>query len=76
MKQLFNDITDLSIMEKFEIILDRAKNENVALSNVADYYLTLQESYNIDIDIDDIIELAENYGYDFSNFQAYLSKLN
>ncbi len=76
MKQLFNEITDLSIMEKFEIILDRAKNENVALSNVADYYLTLQESYNIDIDIHDIVELAENYGYDFSNFEDYLSKIN
>lgn len=57
------------ILEKFEIILDRAKSEKTALSNSVDYYLCLLEDDNTEISVEEVIELAEFYGYDFSNFE-------
>jgi hypothetical protein len=68
MKELFMENNE-QILEKFEIILDRAKSEKTALSNSVDYYLCLLEDDNTEISVEEVIELAEFYGYDFSNFE-------
>lgn len=66
MKNLFEE-TNEELIEKFEIIFDRAKNETAAKTNAVDYYLCLVEEGK-SFDPEQIIEVAENYGYDFSNF--------
>jgi len=55
-------------LEQFLIIFDRAKNERMALENAAEYYQFLMEE-NISVDIDKIIEAAEDFGYDISNLE-------
>lgn len=69
MKEIFKENNTELYMEKIEIILDRAKNENMAKSNVVDFYLTLIEDEDISLDTEEIINLAESYGYDFSDFE-------
>lgn len=68
MKELFSENNE-SILENFEIILDRAKSEKTALANCIDYYFCLVEDENTEISIEEIVELAESYGYDFSEFE-------
>ena len=74
MKQLFKEENTEVYMEKIEIILDRAKNESMAKSNVVDFYLTLIEDEDISLDIEEIIDKAESYGYDFSDFEELVEK--
>lgn len=62
------------ILEKFEIIFDRAKTEKIALTNAVDYYLCLLEDDNTEVSIEEITELAEFYGYDFSEFEELVNK--
>jgi hypothetical protein len=69
MKELFKENNTELYMEKFEIIFDRAKNENMAKSNAVDFYLTLIEDEGISLDTEEIINLAESYGYDLSDFE-------
>jgi hypothetical protein len=69
MKELFKENNTELYMEKFEIIFDRAKNEHVAKSNAVDFYLTLIEDDGISLDTEEIINLAESYGYDLSDFE-------
>jgi hypothetical protein len=59
-------------MEKFEIVFDRAKNESMAKSNAVDLYLTLTEDENLDLDIEEIINLGESYGYDLTDFEELI----
>lgn len=67
MYNLFNQ-HDEQIIENFEIIFDRAKNEKTAIANALDYYLSLlDEGQNIDIQ--EIMEVAENYGWDISSIK-------
>jgi hypothetical protein len=73
MKELFMSTTEKYI-ENFEIIFDRAKNEKTAMSNAVDYYLTVTEDDEVDLDVDEIIEIAESYGFDFSDFGEQLEK--
>jgi len=74
MKQLFKEENTEVYMEKIEIILDRAKNESMVKSNVVDFYLTLIEDEDISLDIEEIIDKAESYGYDFSDFEELVEK--
>ena len=74
MKELFKEENTEVYMEKIEIILDRAKNESMAKSNVVDFYLTLIEDEDISLDIEEIIDKAESYGYDFSDFEELVEK--
>ena len=69
MKELFKENNTEIYMEKFEIIFDRAKNENMAKANAVDFYLTLLEDEGISLDTEEIINLAESYGYDLSDFE-------
>ena len=64
---------DDELIEKFEIIFDRALNEKIAKSNAVDYYLSLQEEGKY-VDVDLIIETAESYGYDFENFKQLIKE--
>ena len=62
MTELFKENNTELYMEKFEIIFDRAMNENMAESNAVDFYLTLLEDEDISLDTEEIINLAESYG--------------
>ena len=73
MKELFMDNNE-KVLEKFEIIFDRAKSEKNALSSAVDYYLCLLEDDNTEVTIEEITELAEFYGYDFSEFEELVNK--
>lgn len=72
MNELFKEDNTEQYMEKFEIIFDRAKNENMAKSNAVDFYLTLIEDHGLSLDIEEIINLAESYGYDLSDFEEMI----
>lgn len=72
MKELFKENNTEVYMEKFEIIFDRAKNENIAKSNAVDFYLTIAEDEGISLDTEEIINLAESYGYDLSDFEELI----
>jgi len=72
MKDLFKENNTELYMEKFEIIFDRAKNENTAKSNAVDFYLTIAEDEGIFLDTEEIINLAESYGYDLYDFQELI----
>ena len=60
---------DLEVMEKFEIIFDRASNEKTAKQNAVSYYKSLIDE-NEEAEIDEIIDLAESYGYNFDDFET------
>ena len=69
---LFEEHND-ELIEKFEIIFDRATSEKLAKANAVDYYLCLQEEGK-HIDIDLIVETAESYGYDFEDFEQLIKE--
>jgi hypothetical protein len=73
MKELFTQTTE-QYLERFEIIFDKAKSEKMAKSNAVDYYLTLVEDEGISLETEEIIDLAESYGYDLSDFEELLEK--
>ena len=54
MRKLFMETNEQHI-EKFEIIFDKAKNERMAKSNAVDYYLTLVEDEDINLDTEEIM---------------------
>jgi hypothetical protein len=68
MQNLFTNY-DLEVMEKFEIIFDRATNEKTAKQTAVSYYKSLMDE-NEEVDIHEIIDLAECYGYDFDDFET------
>jgi uncharacterized protein YabE (DUF348 family) len=72
MNKLFKEDNTEMYMEKFEIIIDRAKNESMAKSNAVDFYLTLMEDEEVELDTEQIIDIAESYGYDFSDFEELI----
>lgn len=66
---------DVDIIEKFEIIFDRANSEKVAKDRAIDLYFTIkEENQDIDIDIQEIIESAESFGFDFEDFEELISQ--
>lgn len=72
MNKLFKEDNTELYMEKLEIIFDRAKNETTAKANAVDFYLTLMEDEGISLDIEEIINLAESYEYDLSDFEELI----
>jgi hypothetical protein len=74
MKPLFTEHNESEIMDKFALIFDRAKNEAMAKSNALDYYLCLVEDENIHADVDMIVELAEEFGYDLSDLNEKIEE--
>lgn len=69
MKNLFPDTEN--VMERYSLILDKAVNRKMALENCADYFYLLLDD-GIETDIDDLIELASDYDFDFDNFKDFL----
>jgi hypothetical protein len=72
MNKLFKEDNTEMYMEKIEIILDRAKNESMAKSNAVDFYLSLVEDEEVELNTEQIIDMAESYGYDFSDFEELI----
>jgi len=66
MNKLFKEHNE-EIIENFEIIFDRSSNEKSAKEKAISYYLTLIDD-EVEVDIDEIVSLAESYGYDFDDF--------
>lgn len=74
MENIFKTTPTEQYLERFEIIFDRAKTEKAAKSNAVDYYLTLVEDEGITLDVEEVIELAEMYGYDLSDLEKLLEE--
>lgn len=70
MLKLFKE-HDEEIIQNFELIFDRASNEKTAKQNCVDYYKSLLED-DVEVDIEEIIDLAESYGFDFDDFSTLL----
>lgn len=74
MNNFFKEL-DMSVIEKFEIIFDRAQNETTAKKNALDYYFVLTEDDpNTEIDISEIIDIAESYGFNFDDFEELIEQ--
>lgn len=76
MKDIFKEVNTEVYMEKLEIIFDRAKNEKTAKSNALDFYMSLVEDEDIALDVEEIVDVAESYGYDFSDFEELINNYN
>jgi hypothetical protein len=70
MINLFTEHDD-QLIQNFEIIFDRATSESMAKSNALEYYMSLIED-NKEIEIEEIIDVAESYGYDLSDFETMI----
>ena len=74
MNNFFKEL-DMSVIEKFEIIFDRAQNETTAKKNALDYYLILTEDDpDTEIEVSEIINIAESYGYNFDDFEDLIEQ--
>ncbi len=74
MNNFFKEL-DMSVIEKFEIIFDRAQNETTAKKNALDYYLILNEDDpDTEIEVSEIINIAESYGYNFDDFEDLIEQ--
>jgi hypothetical protein len=75
MNKLFKEL-DMELIEKFEIIFDRATSESMAKKNALDYYMILLEDdpEGEVIDVAEIINVAESYGYDFDDFEDLIEQ--
>ena len=70
MINLFTEHDD-QLIQNFEIIFDRATSESMAKSNALEYYMSLIED-NKEIEIEEIVDVAESYGYDLSDFETMI----
>jgi hypothetical protein len=70
MINLFTEHDD-QLIQNFEIIFDRATSESMAKSNALEYYMSLVED-NKEIEIEEIVDVAESYGYDLSDFETMI----
>jgi hypothetical protein len=70
MINLFTEHDD-QLIQNFEIIFDRATSESIAKSNALEYYMSLVED-NKEIEIEEIVDVAESYGYDLSDFETMI----
>jgi hypothetical protein len=74
MNNFFKEL-DMSVIEKFEIIFDRAQNETTAKKNALDYYFAMTEDDpNTEIEISEIINIAESYGFNFDDFEELIEQ--
>jgi hypothetical protein len=69
MTNLFTEHNE-EIIENFEIIFDRATNETSAKEKARSYYMSLVDD-DIEVDLEEIISLAESYGFDFDDFESF-----
>ena len=72
MTNLFTDHNE-EIIENFEIIFDSAINELSAKEKARSYYMSLVDD-DIEVDLEEIISLAESYGFDFDDFESLINE--
>ena len=66
---------DEDIIQNFEFIFDRATSEKTAKEKTIIYYKSLVDD-DIEVDIEEIISLAESYGYNFDDLEDLLEEHN
>jgi hypothetical protein len=66
---------DEDIIQNFETIFDRAASEKTAKEKTINYYKSLVDD-DIEVDIEEIVSLAESYGYNFDDFEELLEEHN
>lgn len=75
MKNLFENVeSEIKAVEKFEKLFDTHTNGDI-LYKTADLYLTLMEESGIECDVNHIIEIGENYGYNLDKLQDQIDML-
>jgi hypothetical protein len=62
---------DEEIIQNFEIIFDISTCEKTAKEKAFDYCRSLIDE-DIEIDIEEIVSLAESYGYNFDDFSKFV----
>lgn len=68
MNELFNNPElETKMMNKFEVLFDRHTTGNIS-HKAADMYLSIMEEHGIELDIESIINLAEEYDIELTNF--------
>jgi hypothetical protein len=73
MNELFNNPeVESEMMQKFETLFDSGK-PNITQKAV-DLYLTIVEDHGIELDMDAIINLAEEYDIELHNFEEEVDK--
>ena len=74
MQKLFDDqSTALEFTSKLESMFDSNSNQNL-LEKVAETYLVYLEEFGYEAHIEEIMELAEEYGHDLSNLEEEIQK--
>jgi DNA polymerase I-like protein with 3'-5' exonuclease and polymerase domains len=74
MNELFqNPELESEMMSKFEVMFDRHTNGNIT-SKAADMYLSIMEEHGIELDIESIINLAEEFGFELENLQEEIDE--
>ena len=72
MNNLFNE-NNTEAMEQFEIIFENAPNEEKAKHRAVNFYIDMIEDGH-EIDMDEVVDMADNYDYDFSNFAELVNE--
>ncbi len=73
MNELFNNPeVESEMMQKFETLFDSGKS-NITQKAV-DLYLTIVEDHGIELDMESIINLAEEYDIELQNFEEEVDK--
>jgi hypothetical protein len=75
MKNLFqNPDQQETYMAKFEALFDKHTRGDLT-HKAADLYLSILEDYEYELDVDEIIALAEEHDYDISDLQETIEDL-
>jgi hypothetical protein len=69
MNELFhNPEVEAKMLNKFEVLFDRYTSDNIC-HKTADLYLSIMEEHGIELDIETIISLAEEYDINLENLE-------
>lgn len=75
MKNLFQNADQHeTFMSKFEVLFERHIKGNLS-SKTADLYLSILEDEGVELDIDEIINMADEYDYDLSDLADEIENL-
>jgi DNA polymerase I-like protein with 3'-5' exonuclease and polymerase domains len=74
MNELFhNPELESKMMSKFEVLFDRHTTGNIT-HKAADMYLSIMEEHGIELDIETIVNLAEEYDLVLENFEEEIEE--
>ena len=74
MNELFqNPELESQMMSKFEVLFDKHHTGNI-IHKAADMYLSIMEEHGIELDIESIINLAEEYDIVLENFEEEIEE--